>query len=294
MKVTRIIDDFLLYYTGIQMHDTKMADDTINFVENASRSNKSFSHNKYQLQIIDLTQQIHNLDSLITAKNVDLELFKHNIQDLQLDIQDKNATLLVLTESLDKATTALQCKTVEAQLLQVSYDEILKTSKANLKSFTDEKTKLHNDISNMQLLSEAARTKYDELKAKYQIANASSELKSSDHATLQVLHKNTLQELNLEKDLTFIFKTKLDTITTELYSSQNESANLRKILHEKDAYLRDLNRRYANEKPLADVLEIQEETCKEECTVVVESGQIKCPIKTGTQRGIRSLNKGLK
>lgn len=229
----------------------------INFAKNASSTTKSIGHNKYQIEIQELKDTITELTSKIKNKNDDLELFKNNLKDLHIQIQEKNMNLLDTSNQLTITTQNLYDITNKYNEIVILNDKNTNEYKIQYDCLINEKLQLHKNISCNDENIHNLLSKYNELKIKYQDNIILLEKNSLETSNISLLYKNTINELNLYKDLNLTKQNEIDTVKSQLITLNNELGELRLLIHKKDEYLKNFTKKYAYEKPTQQINEQQ-------------------------------------
>ena len=270
-----------------------MEDNT--FVSNASSRSKPFGHNKFQVQLLEANSRIESLEQIIKDKDSELELFKNNIRSFQLQFQDKNIEILQLKQDMEKYKNNLEIVTFDLNKLNVdkTLDETSLTKKCD--TLHHENIHLINTIAQLHKTNNETVEKYNDLKSKYQTTLDLLEKKSNEYTEVISNYTDSINELNLLKELNLKQEKDIETIKQELFQSKNETSVLKSQLYEKDISLGELHKKLALERytirgkilepiymPETEVVgDIQvEET-------IIEQDSVNRQVKVTTQRGVK-------
>lgn len=217
-------------------------------IKNATTS--IYGHNKYQLEILELKQKIEDMNSIIKIKDDELILFKNNMMDFQLELQNKNQTISEISDKLNNTIDNLNnTKTQLRDSISDSSDNIIIHDNQIL-LLTTENKELHKNIINANITNNDLLLKYNDLKLTYQNTLNILEKKTCEKTDIDSLYLNILQELNLYKELNLTLQENINIIKIELVNSTNNINHLQSLIYEKDMYLKDLNKKYAYETPI--------------------------------------------
>lgn len=271
-----------------------LGDTEINFVKNATLTSKSIGHNKYQVEIKNLTENIKELTNFLTQKNFEIVNFKTTIEELQTNMQDIILNFTQTKEALEEKDKELQTLIAELKTLKETHLKEITTHQEKHESSLFENKTL---VDKHEKLAEQVNTtidKYNELKSKYQSSLQLLEERTTENSNKTTENTKIKEELYLQNDLNNSLKTQVETVINELGVSKNETAILRTLIHEKDTYLGQLQKKYAYETPtvqtLPTVIEELEEleyAKKDNPTQPVQN----VPLKMRSQRGLRLSGK---
>jgi chromosome segregation ATPase len=220
--------------------------DNVDFVKNASVKSKQIGHNKFQLQLIEANGTIDDLNVKLEEKNKELELFKNNLRAFHLQIQEKNTEIAQLKEKLNSTSNLLDVVTTQMNTISISSDQDQTKHQEDYLLLLSERNTLQNNILQLNKNNSESMDKYNELKVKYQTTLELLENKSKDITDLNTLQYNTLNELNLYKDLNSKKQSEIDTVKQELYSLNNENSVLKTRIFDLEDYSKDLTRQYSD------------------------------------------------
>lgn len=220
---------------------------TKEFLKNASSKTKNMGNNRYQDEIKNLNDKIHKMSKSIDDKNEELNLFKRNFTDIQIQLQEKN---IKITESNNKLTKA------ENEIKELN-NNILNINNINLTLISNlEKDKQKNQnekdeyINNFNVIlndKNDLQYRYDDIKIKYKETLLELDSKINILEDLNTKYTINLREFNLLKELNNTKINELDSMKQELYLANNHINSLKIILIEKDTLLRE------KEKQLKDI-----------------------------------------
>lgn len=206
-------------------------------------------HNKFQLEIQDLNKQINELHVIINKKNEELELFKNNLKDLQVNTYESNYKHILELDKLQTQINMLNNIEIEYNKCKVEYENKNIAINTLYTNSLASNNNLEILVNNLNTTAIENSLKYSELKSKYYNNIQLLEHRSSENDKLLLLNNTLIQELNLYKDLNLTKEENIQTIKLELNNSINEITQLKNELFHKDTYLKELNKKYANEKP---------------------------------------------
>jgi hypothetical protein len=273
-----------------------MEEDNSSFVSNASSRSKTFGHNKFQIQLQEANSNIESLEQIIKDKDGELELFKNNMRTFHLQLQEKNLEINQLKQDNKKYTGDIEILTFDLKKVSNDKDSDETTLKDKCSILHDENIHLLNTISQLHKTNNETVDKYNDLKLKYQTTLDLLEKKSQEFNLLTVKCDDTVNELNLLKELNLKQEKEIDTIKQELFQSKNETSILKTHLFEKDISLGELHKKLALEKytirgkiieqPLQpEEVEIKEDTI--ELDTNEQDLQINRSVKVTQQRGVK-------
>jgi chromosome segregation ATPase len=213
------------------------------FISNASSRCKTFGHNKFQIQLQEANSNIESLQQIIKDKDNEVELFKNNIKSFQIQFQEKNIDALHLKQELENYKNNLEIVTFDLNKLNLdkNVDETSLTNKYN--NLHDEKIHLLYTISQVYKTNNETIEKYNELKSKYQTTLDLLEKKSNEYSKITSDFTDSVNELNLFKELNLKQEKDIDIVKQELFQSKNETSVLKSQLFEKDILLGDLHKK---------------------------------------------------
>ena len=206
-------------------------------------------HNKYQIEIHSLKDEIKQLNDIINNQQAELSLFKNNFYSINNNLQAKNILL-------EDSNTKISNLTIENSQL---YDKIENINKMNLflihnlendknnlinekETYLKHSNDIHHNHSELQ-------SKYTNLKTKYQDLYILLEQKNTNFNKLETAYSLLNKELILKNELYNNLLNEKKNITNELYSSHNEVTHLKNIIFDKDNCIKDLNKRFTNSIP---------------------------------------------
>lgn len=223
-------------------------EDSTSFVTNASSRSKSYGHNKFQVQLQEANSRIESLESVIKEKDSELDLFKNNMRTFHLQLQDKNMEISKLQEEVSKYKQSLETITFDLNKMTIDRTSDNTTLHDKCNSLHDENLHLSNTINQMHKTQNETVEKYNNLKTKYQTTFDLLEIKCQEFSSLSSVHEQTLNELNLLKELNLKQEKDIDTVKKELFQSNNETSVLKSQLFEKDISLGELHKKLALER----------------------------------------------
>jgi chromosome segregation ATPase len=274
-------------------------EDNTSFVSNASSRSKPFGHNKFQVQLLEANSKIESLEQNIKDKDSELELFKNNIRSFQLQFQEKNIEVLQLKQNMNNYKNNLDLVTFDLNKLNVdkTFDETSLTNKCD--TLHDNNTHLLNTINQLHKTNNETLGKYNDLKSKYQTTLDLLEKKSNTYTTVMSDYTDSVNELNLLKELNLKQEKDIETIKQQVFQSKNETSVLKSQLFEKDILLGELHKKLALERytirgkiieqpiyiPETDHLLIED--TQEEPIIEQDSVIANRQVKVTTQRGVK-------
>ena len=211
-----------------------------NFIKSASAKEKVIGHNKYQLQIKDLQLNMERLENELNIKNNEINLFKENLKNLQLQNQElniKNSELKV------KLEYEYESKSKQEDSYKVKNTINLQDSTYNLTpTLLEENNLLQKNISELQYNYDILSQKYSDLKQKYQSSLNTIDDKIFNINTLNTLIKSTDNKLKLHEELCTTKDKEINTLKQAILKLNNETLKLKTIIFEKDSHLKQLVR----------------------------------------------------
>lgn len=118
-----------------QMVNNQTPDHVTNFIDQANNTQKKFGHNKFQLQIDELQQEIEKWKLADREKDMKVNLFRKTIATLQSQLQEKSNTITTLEQSL----------------AEQSHSDSITQLQHNHQSILEENTLLKSQLSQTQL-----------------------------------------------------------------------------------------------------------------------------------------------
>jgi hypothetical protein len=267
-------------------------EDETSFVLNASSRSKPLGHNKFQVQLLEANFKIESLEQIIKDKDSELELFKNNIRSFQLQFQDKDIEILQLKQDMENYKNNLDIVTFDLNKLNTdkTLDETSLINKYD--NLYAENIQMFNTINQLNKTNNDTLEKYNDLKSKYQTTLELLEKKSNEYIIVISDYTDSVNQLNLLKEL---------NLKQEKDQSKNETSVLKSQLFEKDISLGELHKKLTLEKYtirgkiieqpiyiseidplLLGVVEKEEETIIEQ-----SSDSVNRQVKVTTQRGVK-------
>lgn len=222
-----------------------LSEEHIDFVQNASSKSRNIGHNKFQLQLQEANSQIESLNTTISGQSAELDLFKNNMKTLQLQLQSKTSDIAVLNGQLSDLTNRFNRVNTEFQMYKQNSQEFTYEIDNDKVKLMCENTTFRENITSLQSSLDNTNIKYEELKNKYQLTLTLLDSKTNSYKDLMTEHDNIINELNLYKELNQKQQNTIDLLKNELEASNNETSILRTRIFEKDAYLGELNKKFA-------------------------------------------------
>jgi hypothetical protein len=276
-------------------------EDETSFVLNASSRSKPLGHNKFQVQLLEANFKIESLEQIIKDKDSELELFKNNIRSFQLQFQDKDIEILQLKQDMENYKNNLDIVTFDLNKLNTdkTLDETSLINKYD--NLYAENIQMFNTINQLNKTNNDTLEKYNDLKSKYQTTLELLEKKSNEYIIVISDYTDSVNQLNLLKELNLKQEKDIETIKQQLFQSKNETSVLKSQLFEKDISLGELHKKLTLEKYtirgkiieqpiyiseidplLLGVVEKEEETIIEQ-----SSDSVNRQVKVTTQRGVK-------
>jgi chromosome segregation ATPase len=243
------------------MEDVKAED--IDFVQVASSKSKNIGHNKFQAQLQEANEQIDNLQSIIDEKNAELELFKNNMREFQLQMQKKNIDIAMLHGQVSDLTNRFSKLNIEFESYKQDSNQVTQDTDNDKLQLINLNKGLNEQVTSLTTDLENTSSKYEELKNKYQLTLTLLDSKTNEYKAVSLDYDNVTNELNLYKELNSKQLSTIDMLKEELQASQNESSILRTRIFEKDTYLGELNKKYT----------LQQQTLKGKRVVIEDKEQ---------------------
>ena len=160
---------------------------------------------------------------------------------------------------------------------------------------------MFNTINQLNKTNNDTLEKYNDLKSKYQTTLELLEKKSNEYIIVISDYTDSVNQLNLLKELNLKQEKDIETIKQQLFQSKNETSVLKSQLFEKDISLGELHKKLTLEKYtirgkiieqpiyiseidplLLGVVEKEEETIIEQ-----SSDSVNRQVKVTTQRGVK-------
>lgn len=242
------------------------------------------NNNKYQLEIIQLKNNVINLSSELNIIKEENVLFKNNINSLQIELSLKHSIINNQKTTIDNKKSEKIEKINSPQVLYHKYIKQLINLIHTNDIIQDELiiTKKHNIDNNIR---------YDEIKIKYQ--NVSNKLEDTIHLIdkKDIVLKDTIKELNLYKQFNLTKNDETTTLKQNISNYINELDTLKKQLFEKDNYLKKLQKKYVNETPINQKEIININQLEQFNEIILQNEEVKNITKMSFQRGIKISRK---
>lgn len=225
------------------------SEETREFLEEVNTTQKKLGHNKLQLEIDGLRNEITRLKKIDVEKEMKLTLFKKNISTLQTQSQER-------LDEISRLKIAIQNnpQTLEVNDLTKQIDE-LKILNNNLKNNLQEKERLYNtqvsinkelevikdkarnDILNLNTQLESLKKHMDDItKNKDDLQIEVNKLKSQVELKSNV-SENVVLELQELKDELIKYKSANQLLEDELKKNEEQSSNISLQLQEVEQQL---------------------------------------------------------
>jgi chromosome segregation ATPase len=216
-------------------------DKTNPFLENINKSPRTFGHNKYQLEIQDLKDELEKANERERQYDMKLNLFKQTIQQLQSQLQER-ANALQEEQQKHKDTTPetdfeeqVHTKEKEIQQLKQAYEEL------------QTKVQNHNDShkATMEELQEVRHT-FQELKRRHHILEMKfqeqvDEIRNKDN-NIETLTK----DLGTARNVSSSLEQEVATLKQNLGDALCNIKEANDALGKKDLYIRQLTTQIAD------------------------------------------------
>lgn len=221
-------------------------------------------NNKYQIQIVELNNNILELNNKLDINDKENILFKSNITNLQLDIINKNSIINELTLKVNNISN--DCDSYKVQLLELneSSQKLYHNCITKIQDVIIVNNSLQDKLDNVESINLTNIDKYNEIKLKYQnilIKYEDLNILNYDNISKQI---DITKELNLYKELNSIKITENETLSNQILMYIDKVNLLNRNIFEKDDYLKNLQKKYVNEKPIniisVDFKDTQENT----------------------------------
>lgn len=213
-------------------------------------------NNKYQLEIIDLKNDILNMNTKFNVINSENILFKNNITNLQVDISIKNNIINELTNKMSVLSNNCTENVNKILNLQSSSQILYHNCIEKVQDIITKNDILQDELYNTESINKANIIKYNEIKLKYQKITTRYE----DANVLNSININnqndTIRELNMYKELNLKKTNENSVLTQQLLVHMDKINKLNLSIFEKDDYLKNLQRKYVNEKPIIQIPEV--------------------------------------
>lgn len=225
--------------------DENINEEHIDFVQNASSKSRNIGHNKFQLQLQEANSTIVSLNEKISEQNAELELFKNNMKTLQIQLQGKTTDIAILNGQLADLTNRFNKVNTEFEMYKQNSQDFTYEIDNDKSKLLFENAELSANMESLKTTLENTNVKYEELKNKYQLTLTLLDSKTNAYKDLSTNYDNTVNEMNLYKELNQKQLSSIDLLKEELEACRNENSILRTRIFEKDAYLGELNKKYA-------------------------------------------------
>lgn len=213
-------------------------------------------NNKYQLEIIDLKNDILNMNTKLNVINSENILFKNNITNLQVDISIKNNIINELTDKIAILSDNYIQNVDEISNLKSSTQILYHNCIEKVQDIIIKNDILQDELYNIESINKFNIIKYNEIKLKYQKVTTSYE----DATVLNSININNqndiIRELNMYKELNLKKTNENSVLTQQLVVHIDKINILNRNIFEKDDYLKNLQKKYVNEKPIIQITEV--------------------------------------
>jgi chromosome segregation ATPase len=256
----------------------------VDFVKNASKKPKSVGHNKYQVIIENLNNELNTKTMNIKALEEEIQLYKNNITTVQMQLQEKLLQNNDLTTNLREALSLIEDFKSRLIELDTSTSMTIRTTQEENDILKLTNKDLIDLISTTTNKHEIEMKQYLELVDNHKTAMCVIEKKTKDHETLNKNFQEVSKEHCLYKSETEKLQDELKTLRHQVQNYRNENSILRTQIFEKDYLLKKVN----NKK---EETECENETANEsETNVDVVNTEIEQPPPAVTIKVRRGLN----
>ena len=203
------------------------------FIDNCNTKSKSFVHNKYQLENIELKDTIKDQEELIKNLKNERNLYKYSIR--QLEIENADRSLELSNEAL-KTELSNQIEEFEKN----NHELALINSNLNIETnnLKNQIININKDILNVQNEKNVFENKYKELKERFQVVeNINNQHVSKINEFSDTIEQLT-SELNMTKNNLEISQDNLKNCNDELLTYKTE---LLTINEDKDKQIKALS-----------------------------------------------------
>jgi chromosome segregation ATPase len=211
------------------------------FVDQANTREKTFGHNKFQLEIKNYQMQISDLDKQLNEKNLQCNNLNNELNKQKENHVQFEKTFNDVKQTYENriSNLSVQYENVKKQLEQkVQENEQLKSSyKMEYPAMTDlykQIETLKNDLHEISLNRDFLKEKFDNLTEMYELQNKKLET-STD------LCEQLNNELNLQKSISQSLEKELNILKDENINNKNKIEDLQVLLVEKDEELVNKN-----------------------------------------------------
>ena len=220
---------------------------TEEFLKSASSRAKNIGNNRYQDEIKNLNDKIEGMSKCIKGKDEELDLFKRNFTDMQIQFQEKNINI---TESTNKLTKAeLEIKDLNNKMMNLNNMNLILISnlEKDKQKNQNEKDEFINNLNTLSNDKDDLQSRYNDIKLKYKETLSELHLKINILEDLNTKHTINLREFNLLKEQSNTKTTELNTSGEELSLANNHINSLKIMLIENEVLLKQ------KEKQLKDI-----------------------------------------
>lgn len=211
------------------------------FVEQANCKEKTFGHNKFQIEIKNYQMQISDLDKQLNEKNLQFNNLNNELNKQKENQMQFERTFNDVKQTYENriSNLSVQYENIKKQLQQkVKENEDLKSSyKIEYPAMTDlykQIETLKNDLHEISLNKDSLKEKFDNLTEMYESQNKKLE-------TSNDLCEQLNNELNLQKSISQSLEKELNILKDENINNKNKIEDLQVLLVEKDEELVNKN-----------------------------------------------------
>jgi chromosome segregation ATPase len=217
----------------------------VEFLDKVNSTDKTFGHNKFQIEIQELQEEINKFKSLETEQNNKLELLKKTITTLQEQCHDKEGTIAQLKQVISQMSSQQIIKQTESSgtidELQANNQKLNSELQAECQK-TSEYTKTISDQC-----KEIEAFKNEIIQHHTTITTLKDQLQKSVETVMQL--RDQKQQAESSKSNTMNVNEKLekdlDTVTAELVQFKSDNNDLLETIANKTSIEIDLRQRVA-------------------------------------------------
>lgn len=228
-----------------EKRDDEMAVDTKPEEENKQPIKKFIGHNKLQLRIQELNNEMIKLNNINKEKDMQINLLRRTISNLQTNLQDKTNKITELTNILNDTSNVSNTKNENLQILNTD----VKNLKIEIDNLNKDKETLTITLGSIRDENESLKSTQITLQKQIVILEADNGHKGRLIENLKDEKEQILKDTELQKSLysnmqnEFInLKNELVSLKSDVDKYQDKTIKLSKEVDEKDNLINLINK----------------------------------------------------
>ena len=227
-------------------------DESIQFLQNVNSNEKSFGHNKFQIEIDNQKHEIEILNKSNEDKDIKLQLFKSTIMNLQSQLTEQKHKIQDLENALSNVVPKDSLSEIETNYNKLLDDHVKLTEMhKSLQILVEDKNKcnvnlenssqtLNSEISNLENELQQLKSRNDEQVR--ELGTSSKLLRDVENKlTLkETLHQNMEKEVSTLRDELLNYKNRFSESNAELIQHKHLVNELKDSLQRNEISYNDL------------------------------------------------------